>query len=459
MTYCNDSQESDLPADADAFMQSRPRPEYIEAFVVDINGIVRGKRLPISALSRLYEKGLCLPASTLLLDIRGEEVEATGLVLETGDADHTCKPAAGSLRPLPWARRPGGQLFLQMLSPDGQPFAGDSRNVLAGVLERLRERGLTPVVATELEFRLFDAELDEQGHPHPAQQATGAGRRSQLYGLDELNRLDALFADIEHACEAQGLPVDTVIAEQGEGQYEINLEHVDDALLAADQTLLLKRTIKASARAHGLVASFMAKPYGDSSGNGMHAHISLLDEQGDNVFTRDGEPSEMLMHAVAGLVRTMEDASAIFAPHANSYRRFQPGSHVPMAPTWGIDNRTTALRLPLAVPAATRIEHRVAGADANPYLVLAAILAGIDHGLEQPQTPPPQTHGNAYDQHPASLPDAWGTALTSFENSRFIADYLGGDYQRWFAACKRQEREAMRQTVPTAEYDLYLETV
>lgn len=459
MTRSKSSSEADLPAEVYAFMDVTPQPQFVEAFVVDINGIMRGKRLPISALPRIYEKGLCLPASTVLLDIRGQEVEATGMVLDTGDADHSCRPIPASLRPLPWSDRPGGQVFLQMFTPQGAPFAGDSRTVLTRVLDRLRGRGLTPVVATELEFRLFDAELDERGRPRPAQQTSGSGLRSQLYGLDEMDRLDALFGDIQKACERQGLPIDTLIAEQGEGQYEINLEHVDDALLAADQTLLLKRTIKACAQRCGMAASFMAKPFGDSAGSGMHVHVSLLNERGDNVFTDGEAPSDVLMQALAGLIQTMADATAVFAPHANSYRRFQPGSHVPMSPTWGIDNRTTALRLPLATPAATRIEHRVAGADANPYLVLAAVLAGIDYGLANALSPPPQTRGNAYEQHPPSLPDAWGAALEHFERSSFIADYLGDDYQSWFAACKRQEREWMRRIVPASEYDAYLQTV
>ena len=459
MTQNKDNLETDLPDELRVFLESSPHPVFVEAFVIDINGIMRGKKLPAASLPRIYEKGMCLPASTLLLDIRGQEVEATGMVMTTGDGDHYCWPVSKSLRPMPWSQRPGGQLFMQMFTPDGEPFAGDSRNVLARVLERLSRRGLTPVVASELEFRLFDPEPDAHGCPRPAGRASVSGGRSQLYGLDELDRLDPLLADIESACAAQNLPVDTLIAEQGEGQYEINLEHVPDALLAADQALLLKRTIKACAERHGMAASFMAKPCGDSSGNGLHVHISLLDGHGDNVFTQAGEPSDLLMQAVAGLIETMPDATALFAPHANSYRRFQPGSHVPLAATWGVDNRTTALRLPLAAPAATRIEHRVAGADANPYLVLAAVLAGMDHGLSEALTPPPPTQGNACEHEAPALPDAWGVALARFERSTFIADYFGAEYQGWFAACKRQERDWLRRIVPTSEYDLYLRTV
>lgn len=459
MSTNDELSESELPVEVRSFMSCTPRPQFVEAFIVDINGLIRGKRLPISALPRLYKKGLSLPTSTAVLDIYGRGAEVTGLLRDTGDADHICKPVPRSLRALPWSKRPGGQLLLEMHTPEGEPFDGDPRVVAAGALQRLRTLGLTPVVATELEFQLFDAELTDNGYPRIPAQCSGSGQRSQIYGLDELNRLEALFADIDVACEAQGLPMDTVIAEQGEGQYEINLEHVDDALLAADHALLLKRTVKSCAQRHGLIASFMAKPFGDASGNGMHVHVSLQGEQGNNVFNAEGQPSELLMQAVAGLLDTMADATAIFAPYANSYRRFQPGSHAPMAATWGIDNRTTALRLPLAEPNAVRIEHRVAGADVNPYLVLAVILGGIEYGIRNRLTPPPETHGNAYAQDASMLPDAWGAALSCFEKSSFIADCLGTRYQSWYAACKRQEREQLRRVVPTSEYELYLQTV
>lgn len=453
--------EKNLSDELSAFLSTSPRPEFAEGFVVDINGVMRGKRLPAKTLPRIFDKGLCLPASTLLMDVRGQDVEATGLVSDTGDGDHYCHPVPGSLRPIPWCRRPAGQFFMQMFTPEGKPFAGDSRSVLAGVLARLEQRGLTPVVAAELEFCLFDATLDEHGRPRPAAVTAIGGGSSQLFGLAELNRLDGFLADIEAACKAQVLPIDTLIAEQGIGQYEINLEHVDDVLLAADQTLLLKRTIKACAEAHGMLASFMAKPVGGEPGNGMHIHTSLLDAAGNNVFTHGGEPSALLMQAVAGLLDTMADATALFAPNANSYRRFQPASHAPMTPTWGVDNRTTALRLPLAAPAATRIEHRVAGADANPYLVLAALLAGMDWGIERALTPPPETRGSGYGRGdlPNTLPDTWGEALARFRKSPFIAEYLGEQYPLWYDACKQQEREWLRDIVPSSEYELYLRTV
>lgn len=449
----------DLPEDIRAQLADWPELAYIEAYLVDINGLLRGKRLPAGMLSRLYTKGINLPASTPLLDIWGEEVEGTGLIMTTGDADKLCRPVAHSLRPMPWTRRPAAQLLLAMFDDDGAGFMGDPRAILASVVQRLAARGLKAVVATELEFRLFEAEPDGAGLPVPAHRATAPGRRSQLFGLDELEGLDDLLGEIESACVAQGLPVDTLISEQGEAQYEINLEHVDDALLAADQALLLKRTIKAVARKHDLTASFMAKPFGDSSGNGMHVHISLVDADGHNVFAGNDRTDSPLMQCVAGLIETMYESTAVFAPHNNSYRRFLPGSHAPMAASWGIDNRTAAIRLPLAEPNATRIEHRVAGADANPYLVLAAVLAGMEHGMARRLSPPAETRGDAVADGVVALPDAWGRAIDAFAASGFIADAFGTTFRDWYVAAKRQERERLRRIVPAAEHDAYLRSV
>lgn len=446
------------PAELRDFLERHSAPEFVYASLVDCNGIARGKRLPGDALPRLYDKGLCLPASTLMLDIWGTEVEATRLVSATGDADHDCFPVPGSLRPVPWSRRPGAQVLLQMRTPEGDPWQADPRNILAAVAGRLHARGHTPVVATELEFRLFEAATGPDGAPVPPTRSPSSGP-AQLYGMEDLAERSEFFADIETACRAQDLPADTVIAEQSNGQFEVNLRHVPDAVLAADQAILLKRTIKEVARHHGLLASFMAKPFGDQAGNGQHVHASLTDDRGNNLFIHDGVPSRTLHHAIGGLIATMGDATLLFAPHANSYRRFQPNAHMPLTATWGFDNRMTAVRIPLSVPAATRIEHRVAGADANPYLVIAAVLAGIDYGLEHALEPLAETVGDREPEGAGRLPDTWEKGLDAFRESPFIADYLGAEYRRMFSACKEQEQMSFRRQVPRQEYATYLGSI
>lgn len=446
------------PAEAAAYRARHGTPEVVEALITDLNGIARGKRLPGSALDRLFHKGVYLPASTLVLDIWGSEVEATRLVSASGDADLNCLPVAGSLRPVPWNQRPAAQVMLQMRTPADTPWHGDPRNVLAAVVERLHARGYRPVVATEIEFRLFAGDVAADGAPVPAARPPAFGP-AQLYGLDDLALRGDVFADIERACRAQGVPADTLITEQSDGQFELNLLHVDDPLLAADQAILLKRTIKAVARRHGLLASFMAKPFGDQAGNGQHVHVSLLDDGGHNAFDAGGEPAALLHRAVAGLIATMPAATALFAPHANSFRRFQPHSHMPLTATWGFDNRMSAVRVPLAGPAATRIEHRVAGADANPYLVLAGVLAGIDHGIAGEREPPPPMAGNAEPAGTVRLPDTWERALDAFRDDPVMGDYLGAAYQHMFTACKEQEQAVFRRHVPRAEYATYLGSI
>jgi len=449
---------SSLPADVRAYLEQHPAPEVVDACIVDCNGILRGKRVPGEALERLYTKGLCLPASSLLLDIWGSEVEETDLVAATGDADHNCFPVPGSLRPMPWSRRPAAQLLMRMETPDGEPWSGDPRNQISQLAARLAEHGYRPVVASEIEFRLFRAEAGPDGHPQLPPRPAACGH-PQLYGFDDLELRADLFAEIEAACAAQGLPADALIAEQSESQFELNLRHVDDPVLAADQAILFKRTLRAVAQKHGLMASFMAKPFGDESGNGQHVHVSLVDADGNNAFTEEGCPSRLLHQAVAGLIDSMRDATALFAPHANSFRRFQPNSHMPLQADWGFDNRMAALRVPLATPAATRIEHRVAGADANPYLVIAAILAGMEHGIRNKMEPPSETHGDRVPAGTPWLPHSWELATNAFRDSDFIAEYFGTDYRRMYTAVKEHEQAAMRRHVPRAEYDTYLGSI
>lgn len=444
------------------FLKRYPDTEVVEVLLTDTNGVMRGKQLPAGALTKVFKGGVRLPASVFALDIWGDEVEASGLIFETGDADRVCTAVPGSLKPVTWLKTPTAQVLLRMLNADGTSFYGDPRQVLAGILTRYADLGLTPVVATELEFYLFDIERGADGSLRPPRSPiTGqplAG--SQLYGIDELQEFGEVFGAIARACTAQGVPTDTLIAEHAPGQYEINLTHVPDALLAADQAVMLKRAIKGVAASHRMTASFMAKPFGDRAGNGFHIHFSLLDGDGRNVFddgTDKGSP--VLRHAVAGLAATMADGMAVFAPNANSYRRFQPGSYAPMAPAWGYDNRSTALRIPLAEPSAMRIEHRVAGADANPYLTLATVLGGALHGIVNQLEPPPVTVGDAYRQHPPSLPNTWEQALTAFESSGFVGEYLGTDYRRLYSACKWQELNAFKGQISPMEYNAYLRTV
>ena len=276
--------------------------------------------------------------------------------------------------------------------------------------------------------------------------------------MAEVAAFDTLLDEVAKACTAQGIPVGATIAEYAPGQYEINLHHVDDPLLAVDHCVLFKRALKAVAQRHGLRASFMAKPYLDQAGSGLHMHLSLLDKSGRNVFDGGAAPaSAALEHAVGGVLDLLPESMAFLAPNVNSFRRFQPNLFVPIRRTWGYENRSAALRIPLGKGAARRIEHRVAGADANPYLALATLLAGVHHGLTNKIAPPAAFEGNAGFAPDEDLPFRPRPALARLVESEVLADYFGREYPGLYAACKTAELDAFENHIDAREYAWYLQ--
>ncbi|WP_371181607.1 glutamine synthetase family protein [Xanthomonas sacchari] len=450
-----------LPPDDAQTLQRIAGCEQIDLLLPDCNGLLRGKRIARDALDKVYRDGVCLPMSLIATDITGNTVEETGLGYDIGDEDRLCFPVPGSLRPVPWAPVPSAQLLLTMQDGAGGALDFAPRQVLAQVLARLQARGLTPVVAVELEFYLFDPHADALGRPQPPLHAH-SGLRSdstQVYYMQELDDQRGFTDAVAQACRAQGIPADTAVAEYAPGQFEINLKHRADALAACDDAVLLKRAIKAIAQQQGLLASFMAKPFAAQSGSGLHLHVSLLDGAGDNVFACTPQaPATPLRHAIGGLQQSVEDCLLLFAPHANSYRRFVANAFVPLNDSWGFNNRTVAMRVPHSDPANTRIEHRIAGADANPYLVAAAVLAGIEHGLAQGLDPGPPTQGNAYAQHPAREPD-WRGTIARFLDSDFAATAFGTRFRHIYGQQKRRELLDFQAQVSDVDYRWYLRTV
>lgn len=440
--------------------------DMLEAFVIDINGVPRGKWIPRGTAGKVFTSGLRMPRSVFAVDAWGADVLPAGLVTETGDTDGVCHPVKGTLVPMPWLEGKRAQVLLSM-----DNFFADPRHVLANILAQYKKRGLTPVVAAELEFYLLDPKPDARGMPRPPR-APLSGRRPrapQILGLGEAADYGPVLSAIARACRAQGIPADTTISENGPAQFEINLHHVPDALKAADHAILLKRAVKGVAQQHGMAATFMAKPYADQSGSGMHVHFSVLDKKGKNIFAgkdRNGadpaskqKGSPALRHAIGGLLAAMPDSMAVIAPNLNSYRRFRAGSHAPTKMTWGYDNRSASLRVPESDVKSTRIEYRVPGADVNPYLALAVILAGALDGMVKKKNPPAPITGNAYASKAASFPSTWDAALTAFEKSKFIDQYLGPAYKKIYLACKRQERDTFAAEVTSAEHEAYLRDI
>ncbi|CAO1669295.1 glutamine synthetase family protein [Salinicola sp. NYA28a] len=457
---------SSLPVDeARDFLARHPAIDSIDLLLSDLNGVLRGKRIPRENLEKAYVNGINLPGSVFALDITGNTIEETGLGLDIGDCDQVCRPIPGTLMPTPWLRDGHqGQLLMAMRNEHDGPFFADPRNVLAQQVQRLEAMGYTAVVALELEFYIVDRTRDDLGRVQPPRSPETGERAttSQVYSISELDEYAGFLGDIQAAAAIQNLPLDTALKECAPGQFEINLVHGSDVLKACDSAVLLKRLIKGIAVNHGFEATFMAKPYDAEAGNGMHVHMSLLDAHGRNVFAAaDENPlgTEMLRHAIGGLLRLMPESVALMAPNLNSFRRFQPGLYVPMAPTWGFDNRSVALRIPSGPNAARRIEHRVGGADANPYLLLATLLASVIHGIANRISPEEIVTGNAYEQFDPVLTNSWSRALELLERSEVLNEALGQDFLKVFLANRRAERASAMQVVSRLEYDWYLRHV
>jgi len=301
------------------------------------------------------------------------------------------------------------------------------------------------------------------GRPQPPRSPISGKRphSTQVYLIDDLDEYVDCLQDMLEAAKEQDLPADAIVKESAPAQFEVNLHHVEDAIKACDYAVLLKRLIKNIAYDHEMDSTFMAKPYPGQAGNGLHVHISLLDKKtGQNIFaTDDPEQHAPLRHAIAGILDTMPASMAFLCPNVNSYRRFGAQFYVPNAPSWGLDNRTVAVRVPTGSSDAIRIEHRVAGADANPYLMMASILAGIHHGLTNKLDPGEPIEGNSYEQLEQSLPNNLRDALRELDDSEVLNKYISPDYIDIFVACKEAELQEFETTISDLEYNWYLHTV
>jgi len=450
------------PAEARAFLAAHPQVQFLELIFTNLSGVPRGKRLRRHEILPVYEQGRFLPGSILVCDITGQDCEDTGLVWGDGDADRVAWPAPGTLTLAPWLGDDSAQLITSLYELDRAPCDLDPRQVLRRVLERFAADGLTPVVACELEYYLVDPQRTAAGGLQLLPSPVTGERPSQhaVYGLRELEDVTGFLRELWAVADAQGVPLEGAISEYAAGQIELTLRHGPDALRAADEAVMYKRLAKGVAARNGCEATFMAKPFAERSGSGLHLHVSVNDAAGRNIFASDdpaGAPP--LRHAVGGMKATLGDGMAIFAPNANSYRRFRANSYAPVAPTWGVNNRTVSLRVPAGPPGGRHIEHRVAGADANPYLALAAMLAGVHHGLTGAIDPGPPVTGDGYAaaaQADLRLPAHWFAAVDAFEGSAVMRDYLGARFVEMFASVKRTEQDRFFSVISPLDYDWYL---
>jgi len=439
------------------FREANPDIEHLDAFMIDVNGNALGKRLPWGHAEKVFESGVAYSACAPLLDCRGRGHDAGGLGASDGDPDGIALPLPDTLVRVPWTREPTAQVMCAMREFGTRvPLWFDQRVVLEEVIAQCEAAGLRAVVACELEFYLIDRVRNSQGllqlASHP--QTSSAPRKPTNLSMESIEEHSALLGQITSAARSQKLPLFGAVAEYGIGQFEVNLGHVADPLLAADHAALLRRLVRGVARANGVDATFIAKPFKDEPGNGLHVHVSLVDESGQNRFGGVGGTA-LLQHAVAGMQALMFDSLALFAPNLNSFRRYL-GPYVPNTTAWGHNNRSVAFRIPAASGPDTRIEHRVAGADASPHLVVAAVLAAVLHGITHKLVPSLPVDGRKQVGRDPEFPrDLWA-ALERLRVSSVLSRYFHKRYLEAYSDLKRGELETLLEEISPRELDFYV---
>ena len=445
------------------FLRKNPETKFLEAMNVDINGVLRGKRLVREEFEGLFSEGLKACRSAALLDYTGVPPSELGLGTEDGDPDCLALAHPESLAPVPWLSSPTAQVIISLQETHGSACQLDPRNILKTIEEKLHQLSYKPVVATELEFYLIKEENSQISPVRGSIPGTSREQEGVQFGsLEHLWDVDEFLTCVYNACDAQNIPARAALSEFAPGQFEINLSHVSSAVLGCDQAVLLKRLIKGIARKHGFTATFMAKPFAKEVGSGLHIHVSIINEKGENIFScPSGDPppetSQDLKFAIGGLQACMAESMAIFAPNANSYRRFVPGAYAPVNTAWGHNHRDVSLRIPLSNNVNTRIEHRSAGADANPYLVMASVLAGIHHGLKNQLLPDEMINsGEYFESTSEELPCTWESALVALENNEILKSYYPEKYLEYFLIVKRSEYNRFQSEISDRDYAWYL---
>jgi glutamine synthetase len=388
------------------------RVTEIECLVPDLTGVARGKILPRTKFAN--EQGMRIPEAVLGMTVTGNfpaDDLAYQRAISINDRDMVLKADPGTITIVPWAADPTAQVIHDCYFSDGSLVDFAPRSVLKRVLKLFSDKGWAPVVAPELEFYLTDKNTNPDLPLKSPIGRSGRGETSrQIYSIDAVNEFDPLFEDIYDYCELMQLDVDTLIHEFGAGQMEINFQH-GEPLALADRVFFFKRTLREAALKHNMYATFMAKPMAGEPGSAMHVHQSVVErETGRNLFSQaDGSAAPAFYHYIGGLQRFMPSAMALAAPYVNSYRRIVRHTAAPINVQWGHDNRTVGFRVPESGPQDRRVENRVIGSDANPYLALAVTLACGYLGMTQQIAPTPITDGSAYDldyELPQGLPEA-----------------------------------------------------
>lgn len=415
------------------------RVSEVECMCPDMAGIARGKIVPTEKfLASLTGEGVRLPETVFRQTVTGEDVDNPDL--DWTEPDILLRPDVSTLRLVPWYSEPTAQVICDAQRADGTPVDIAPRHVLRRVLDLYTEKGWFPVVAPELEFYLCEPNIDPDYPLVPPKGRSGRAETGrQAYGIDAVNEFDPLFEEMYDLCEAQELDVDTLIHESGAAQVEINFLH-GNAMSLADQVFRFKRTMREAAMRHKVYVTFMAKPYARQPGSAMHIHQSVVDANGQNIFSNpDGTDTLLFRHFIGGLQHYLPDAMALMAPNVNSYRRFIKDHAAPVNTHWGRENRTVGLRVPASGPAGRRIENRLPGADANPYLAIATSLACGYLGMIEEIEPSAETTGSAYGLKGQSVPKHLLDAMADLRKNRALRRVLGRDFIELYLDVKATE--------------------
>jgi glutamine synthetase len=430
----------------------------VECLTPDMTGIARGKIIPASKF--LAEKEMRIPEAIYAQTVSGEYPDDEGELLDPTDKDMYLHPDSSTIRLVPWAKDPTASVIHDAFDGAGKPIEIGPRYILRRVLDLYKQKGWEPIVAPELEFYLVAQQHDPDIPLKPPVGRSGrpeTGRQS--YSIDAVNEFDPLFEELYDFCDAQGLDIETLIHEVGAGQMEINFLH-GNPLLLADQVFLFKRTVREVALRQNVYATFMAKPMAFEPGSAMHIHQSVVSASGgQNIFVKpDGSNSDLFLHYIGGLQKYLPKAMLLFAPFVNSYRRTTRFSTAPINVQWGYDNRTVGLRVPYSAPQARRVENRLPGADANPYLVLAATLAAGWLGMEEKLKPTEPLSTSAYDL-PYELPRSIEQAILELQGSKPLREVLGSKFVDVCCAVKEKEYETFLKVISSWEREHLLLTV
>ncbi|WP_280539048.1 glutamine synthetase family protein [Chromohalobacter sp. 11-W] len=426
----------------------------VECLVTDLTGILKGKIMP--AGKYLGGGRPRLPDSIFIQTVTGGYPDDDDIHFwNPAERDMELVPDPNAIFLVPWADDATAQIIHDCHYLTGEPVELSPRHVLKRVLSFYEARGWKPIVAPEVEFFLVKTNTDSDYPLEPPIGRNGRQESSrQSFSIDAVNEFDPLFEEMYDYCDAMDLDLDTLIHEEGAGQMEVNFQH-GDPLRLADQVVMFKRALRETALRHGMYATFMAKPMANEPGSSMHLHQSLLDaESGDNLFAgENGKSSRLFQQFIGGLQHYLPSAMPLLAPNVNSYRRLMRTETSGSAPTnveWGTDNRTVGLRVPVSTPEATRVENRLAGADANPYLVMAASLACGYLGMLSQLEPRPPMIGSAWSGG-HTLPDDIRPALDMLSDCQPLAEVLGERFTNSYLAVKRAEHREYFQVISSWE--------